>query len=180
MKRLGIDYEIVDYVEIDKYAVKSFNAIHDSNFELQDIQNWDKDLKDIDLIMHGSPCFLKGELVNTNKGMKKIENIKVGDYVKSHDNNYHKVIATMVNKNDKIYDIKCSATHNINTTNNHPFYVLRGNKKDWITSQNLKKSDYLCIPINKKQLDIKWDGIKLNYNNHIELSKKLPFQDYRF
>ena len=42
--RLGIDYEIVDYVEIDKYAVKSYNAIHGTNFEPQDICQWDKDV----------------------------------------------------------------------------------------------------------------------------------------
>lgn len=56
IKRLGIEEEIVDYVEIDKYAVKSFNAINGTNFEPQDITKWDKDFKDIDLIMHGSPC----------------------------------------------------------------------------------------------------------------------------
>lgn len=56
LKRLGIDLEIVDAVEIDKYAIASFNAIHGTNFETQDIATWNKDLKDIDLITHGSPC----------------------------------------------------------------------------------------------------------------------------
>ena len=55
LERLGIDYEIADYVEIDKYAVKSFNAMHGTNFEPQDICEWDKDI-DVDLVMHGSPC----------------------------------------------------------------------------------------------------------------------------
>lgn len=55
LERLGIDHEIVDSVEIDKYAVKSFNAIHGTNFEPQDITKWDKDIQ-VDLIMHGSPC----------------------------------------------------------------------------------------------------------------------------
>ena len=55
LERLGIEYEIADYVEIDKYAVKSFNAMHDTNFEPQDICKWDKDIE-VDLIMHGSPC----------------------------------------------------------------------------------------------------------------------------
>jgi len=55
LERLGIDHEVVDYVEIDKYAVKSFNAIHGTNFEPQDIKEWNKDI-DVDLIMHGSPC----------------------------------------------------------------------------------------------------------------------------
>jgi DNA (cytosine-5)-methyltransferase 1 len=55
LERLGIDYEIADYVEIDKYAVASFNAIHNTNFEPQDICEWNKDIE-VDLIMHGSPC----------------------------------------------------------------------------------------------------------------------------
>lgn len=55
LERLGIEYNIVDYVEIDKYAVKSFNAIHNTSFEPQDICQWDKDIE-VDLIMHGSPC----------------------------------------------------------------------------------------------------------------------------
>ena len=55
LERLGIDFEIVDSVEIDKYAVKSYNAIHGTNFEPQDITTWDKDIE-VDLIMHGSPC----------------------------------------------------------------------------------------------------------------------------
>lgn len=55
LERLGIEYEIADYVEIDKYAVASYNAMHDTNFEPQDICKWDKNIE-VDLIMHGSPC----------------------------------------------------------------------------------------------------------------------------
>ena len=55
MKNLGLDFEIADYVEIDKYACASYNAIHETNFLPQDIQEWDKNI-DVDFIMHGSPC----------------------------------------------------------------------------------------------------------------------------
>ena len=55
LKRLNIPHKVVDYVEIDKYAVKTYNAINETNFEPQDITKWDKDI-DVDLIMHGSPC----------------------------------------------------------------------------------------------------------------------------
>lgn len=55
LKRLGIDFEVADYVEIDKYAVASYNAINKTNFEPQDITKWDKDIE-VDLIMSGSPC----------------------------------------------------------------------------------------------------------------------------
>lgn len=55
LERIGVEYEIADYVEIDKYATASYNAIHGTNFKPQDIRDWDKDI-DVDLIMHGSPC----------------------------------------------------------------------------------------------------------------------------
>ena len=55
LERLGIEHEIIDAVEIDKYAIKSFNAIHNTNFEPQDITQWNKDIE-VDLLMHGSPC----------------------------------------------------------------------------------------------------------------------------
>lgn len=55
LERLGIDHEIVDAVEIDKYAIASFNAIHGTNFEPQDITKWDKDIE-CDLIVGGFPC----------------------------------------------------------------------------------------------------------------------------
>lgn len=55
LTNIGVEHEIVDAVEIDKYAIKSFNAIHGTNFEPQDITKYDKDI-DVDLIMHGSPC----------------------------------------------------------------------------------------------------------------------------
>ena len=56
LKRIGVNLEIIDAVEIDKYAMASFNAIHGTNFKTQDITEWNKDFKDIDLITHGSPC----------------------------------------------------------------------------------------------------------------------------
>ena len=56
LKRLGIKVDYADVVEIDKYAIKSFNVIHNTNYEPQDITEWNKNIEDIDLIMHGSPC----------------------------------------------------------------------------------------------------------------------------
>ena len=69
-EKLKINYHIADYVEIDKYAVKSFNAIHNTNFKPQDIRDWNKNIK-VDLIMHGSPCqdfSLAGKQAGGDKG----------------------------------------------------------------------------------------------------------------
>lgn len=70
LTRLGIGHTIVDAVEIDKYAIQSFNAIHGTSFEPQDITKWDKDIE-VDLIMHGSPCqdfSLAGKQAGGDKG----------------------------------------------------------------------------------------------------------------
>jgi DNA (cytosine-5)-methyltransferase 1 len=53
--RKGIPFRIADYVEIDKYAVDSYNAIYGTNFEPQDITQWDKDIK-ADMVVGGFPC----------------------------------------------------------------------------------------------------------------------------
>ena len=55
LKNLGIEFQIADYVEIDKYAVASYNAMNGTDFQPQDITKWDKNIA-VDLILHGSPC----------------------------------------------------------------------------------------------------------------------------
>lgn len=55
LKKLGIEFKVIDYVEINKHAVNSYNAINNTSFEPQDITKWNKDVE-VDLIMHGSPC----------------------------------------------------------------------------------------------------------------------------
>lgn len=59
LKRLGIEYELVGYSEIDKYASKSYSVVHDE----PEIKNyWDitkineKELPDFDLMTWGFPC----------------------------------------------------------------------------------------------------------------------------
>ena len=60
LRNIEIDYELVNFCENDKYAIKAYCAIHDvdENLNLGDITKVNiKTLpKDIDLITHGSPC----------------------------------------------------------------------------------------------------------------------------
>lgn len=128
LERLGIDFEIVDAVEIDKYAIKSFNAIHGTNFEPQDICEWDKDI-DVDLITHGSPCFVKGTQIITKDGYKCVENIKTGDMVLTHRNNFQKVLKIGYNRNKTIYKLKAMGMFDTFVTGNHPYYVITKTKK---------------------------------------------------
>lgn len=71
LTNIGIKYELVNFCENDKYAIKSYCKIHnvDENLNLGDITQINLEMlsKDIDLITHGSPCqdFSSGGL---NKG----------------------------------------------------------------------------------------------------------------
>ena len=60
LKNIGVDYDLVGYSEIDKYASKSYAAIHnvDESMNLGDITKInEKELpKDIDLVIYGFPC----------------------------------------------------------------------------------------------------------------------------
>lgn len=54
--RCKIAHRVVDYVELDKNCVKSYNALYGENFKPQDIKNYHPPNERIDFIMHGSPC----------------------------------------------------------------------------------------------------------------------------
>ena len=67
LKNIGIECEVVGFSEIDKYAIKSYCAIHneDERKNLGDITKIDAKLlkqvssaasTEIDIITHGSPC----------------------------------------------------------------------------------------------------------------------------
>lgn len=60
LENIGIDYELVNYCEIDKFASKSYSLIHnvDESKNLKDVTKVDTSAlpNDIDLITYGFPC----------------------------------------------------------------------------------------------------------------------------
>lgn len=56
LERIGIPFKILDYVEIDPYAVNSYNAMYNEEFKPKDIVAYRRFHKDVDIIFHGSPC----------------------------------------------------------------------------------------------------------------------------
>ena len=59
LKNKGIEFELVGFSEIDKYAIESYCKLHDVNKELNlgDITQINKkELPIVDLLTHGSPC----------------------------------------------------------------------------------------------------------------------------
>lgn len=56
VKSLDLPINIVDYVEINPYSVKAYNAINGTDFSPQNITQYHAWNKKVDVVMHGSPC----------------------------------------------------------------------------------------------------------------------------
>ena len=173
LERLGIDYEIADYVEIDKYAVKSFNAIHNTNFEPQDITTWDKDIE-VDLIMHGSPCVTADSLILTKDGYKQIIDVNVGEEVLTKSNTWHKVLKKFDNGIAPTGYLNGMGFENIHCTPNHKFYVREMYRKGHKSIRTFKeptfkevkditKNDYFGIPVMQEEISFHTNDLDFWY-----------------
>lgn len=142
LERLNIPHEIVDAVEIDRYAIQSFNAIHGTNFEPQDITTWDKDIE-VDLIMHGSPCqdfSLAGKQAGGDEGSGTrsslmYETIRIVEKLKPKYVVWENVKNLLSNKHRHNFDAYLQTMKQLGY-NNH-YQVL--NAKDYLTPQNRER-----------------------------------------
>lgn len=173
LERLNIDFEIVDAVEIDKYAVKSFNAIHNTNFEPQDITTWNKDIE-VDLIMHGSPCVTADSLILTKDGYKQIIDVNVGEEVLTKSNTWHKVLKKFDNGIAPTGYLNGMGFENIHCTPNHKFYVREMYRKGHKSIRTFKeptfkevkditKNDYFGIPVMQEEISFHTNDLDFWY-----------------
>lgn len=81
----------------------------------------------------GPGCFLPGTIVNTKDGPKAIEDVKVGDVVKTHTGAEKPVIDTLVYDNTK----PIISINGIKSTDSHEYYVLHKKYKNIVTEENV-------------------------------------------
>jgi intein/homing endonuclease len=164
LKRLGIDYELVGYSDIDKFANQCFKQNHCPNdsedkLRLGDITKIDiNSLPDFDLLTGGTPCVLPGTLITTQRGLIPIEEVLVGDKVLTHKNRWRNVLKTMNQMSNHYYEVKIQGSPSIQITEEHPFYCKkmvrvwnkddRTNKRvlsnpEWINTKDLRQDDFV-------------------------------------
>lgn len=166
-----MNYNLLNFCEFDNQATKSYCAIHgvDESLNLGDITQIDVDSlpsEGVDLITHGSPCFTAETLVMTNKGYKKIIDIKAGDMVLDHTLNYSKVVNTFEQGEKEIWRLELgtgeydSFFSSVRTTSNHKFYTKHKETGivDWIECKELN-SAYLVGTADIGATEIKWQEI---------------------
>ena len=197
LERLGIDYEIADYVEIDKYAVKSFNAMHNTNFEPQDILTWDKDIE-VDLISHGSPCqdfslSGKGEGGDIGTGTRSSlmwETIRIVEKLKPKYVIWENVKNLLSKKHRHNFDAYLETMEQLGYTN----YYQVLNAKDYGIPQNRErvftisirndiKKDFVFPP--KQELKLKLEDMledevdEKYYFNDLQLDRMSKWKSYQ-
>lgn len=177
------DWKLVNFAEIDKYAIKAYESIHevDDSLNLGDVSNVDMDsVENFDCLFGGSPCLTGDSLIITKRGLTPLNQVKIGDFVLDLNGDYKKVL--------KIYDQGRKQTYRINAmlfdgllaTKNHKFYVRKKFYKwnnikrqderkfsnpEWIELEKLNKDYYMGFPINKNSIIPEYKGVL--YNNKI-------------
>ena len=111
-----------------------------------------------------SNCFIAGTLVMTAAGLKKIEDIQVGDMVLAYDEEtgeqaYKPVVQLFRNETKEWYHVRVQGEEII-CTGGHPFYVLNASENrntvcyesaktdtagKWVTAKELQISDKLLL-----------------------------------
>ena len=144
-------HECIAYSEIDKYAKQSYQAMYDTENEIDlgDITNISQEYlsrfkEENDIVVGGSPCFRKGTLITTKNGLKPIEEIKKGDYVLTHNNRYKEVVVPMVNQAKEIYSLKVEKNVETFVTPEHPIRVkeVGKNENKWVKVKDLNKDKH--------------------------------------
>ena len=174
LENLGVEFEHYKYVEIDKFACESYNAVHNTNFKTSDITKVhadDLEIVDVDkydyLMTYSFPCFTGDTLVLTDKGYKEVSKVEISDKVLTHTNTYNSVIASRKTGEKEVYRIKAMCFDELKATENHKFYAREkyrtSNKRcfkkpEWVELKNLTKNYYLGYAINQNSIIPKWEG----------------------
>ena len=191
------NYKLVNFCEFDKYAAKSYCAIHgvDESLNLGDITKVDEtSLEPFNMICGGSPCFVKGTLVLTDNGYIPIEKITTGELVLTHKNRYRKVLNTMVNSTQNLIVFRTAVSETIYCTPEHPLYIRECKRKwdndkqsysrvfsspSWKCAKDVSVRNYVGTAINQIEEIPKWDGY-FYYQNQYKSSMdyKNELQEY--
>lgn len=168
-------HECLAYSEIDRYAKQSYQAMYDTENEvdLGDITKIDESYfkrfkEENDIVVGGSPCFRRGTIIRTLEGDKPIESIQVGDKIITHNQRFRPVLNTMINHTDKIYELKTINGQVTYVTEEHPIYVSEWQGTDYAYPTFVKVKDldikrHLIVTHNDDEYSVRLGGAEYLY-----------------
>lgn len=109
-----------------------------------------------DSITSSFSCLTANSLIYTLEGYKKIKEVKDGNLVLTHNNQYKKVLTSKCIGRKELYEVKAVCTDKLECTENHKFLVTKlVNGKiltpSWVETKSLTNEHYLMMPINTKE-----------------------------
>lgn len=113
-------------VFLGKYEVKDFETPNNVEF------HWGADW--------GFACVDGNALINTNKGLIKLRDIRIGDYVLTRKG-YKKVLYTKNKGFKKVLDLDFGYENHVIVTADHKVFTLDG----WKEVQDLKENETICV-----------------------------------
>jgi Fe-S cluster assembly protein SufB len=120
-------------------------------------------------------CFIAGTPVETEDGFRMIEDIREDECLLSHTGAFRKVLRFQKRGyTGRLHSISFygDATAEITATEEHPFLCVRRQKKnesntkwktEWINANEIRRMDYLALPILKKTIAKKSRTFEVNY-----------------
>jgi len=122
-----LGWEPVAFCEVDEFASAVLAHRYPDVPNLGDITkvDWKKFKEEHgtpDVLVGGSPCFVAGTLVLTDKKLVPIEDIRVGDMVLTHKGRFKRVLRVGHTDNARTVLIKGQGSVGIECTPNHPFW----------------------------------------------------------
>lgn len=167
LERAGIKIDKYLSSEIDQYAIAITQYNYPDTVQLGDIttiryedgvlysENYpDGIVVDIDMVIGGSPCFVGGTMILTDRGYKDIKEVSPGDFVLSHTGKWRRVLRIGNKMNTETRVISGYGNIGIETTDSHPFYtrtMFRGKGKrlfgdpQWTEAKQIDKSHYCSM-----------------------------------
>lgn len=182
----GIEPSVANEITkcIDRYNEALKNA-EDDEKDLIDIEDYITDRHHLKLFNESKSyqeiieqakvhaCFLEGQLVHTSEGYKNIEDIRIGDFVLTHNNRFSQVIKTIKTSAEKIVELTITG-EKIRCTPNHPFYAKKRNETpEWVDAEKLTKEHYVAYPIdNSSIIPTFYQEAKTYKSRYIDLNDK--------
>jgi len=202
LEQLEILEEEIDHCKQYSSAVeRTFVKNHQNAiFISSDIRDLDpRDYADVDVIIGSPPCLVADEEILTPEGKKKIQDIKIGDLVLTHEGRYKRV----TNTNKRAYDGYINKIY-INyypfpliCTDEHPIFVKKRTKR-WnnkrrdydrgytkqmfVPASEVTADHFIGFPVNQEEVMFERPKIKrvINQHDHVWESSNLPFDDPKF
>lgn len=106
-----------------------------------------------------SACFSPDQIIISENGPRPISEIKIGDYVLTHQNRFRKVVEIFKRKTKAIYSISAYKlpTPTLKVTAEHPLLAIKREGKataDWIQVKDLSVGDYIALTFPNETVDV--------------------------